>query len=83
MFLKENDFFKLKEFIAIKKFYVVVVIVEFKEVLRIVEEVQRLIQELIEEAEMFAINVEFVDNEVVMVYENFNKGQVSFREMYD
>lgn len=32
---------------------------------------------------MFAINVELVDNEVVMVYENFNKGQVSFREMYD
>lgn len=39
MFLKENDFFKLKEFIVIKKFYVVVVIVEFKEALRIVEEV--------------------------------------------
>lgn len=77
MFLKENDLSKLKEFIATKKPHVVAVTAESKEALRIVEEVQRLIQELTEEAEMPAINVELVDNEVAMVYENSNKGQVS------
>lgn len=76
MFLKENDLSKLKEFIATKKPHVVAVTAESKEALRIVEEVQRLIQELTEEAEMPAINVELVDNEVAMVYENSNKGQV-------
>lgn len=83
MFLKENDLSKLKEFIATKKPHVVAVTAESKEALRIVEEVQRLIQELTEEAEMPAINVELVDNEVAMVYENSNKGQVSPRGMYD
>lgn len=79
MFLKENDLSKLKEFIATKKPHVVAVTAESKEALRIVEEVQRLIQELTEEAEMPAINVELVDNEVAMVYENSNKGQVNLR----
>lgn len=77
---KENDLSKLKEFIATKKPHVVAVTAESKEALRIVEEVQRLIQELTEEAEMPAINVELVDNEVAMVYENSNKGQSDFRE---
>ena len=73
---KENDLSKLKEFISTKKPHVVAVTAESKDALRIVEDIQRLIQELTEEAEMPAINVELVDNEVAMVYENSNKGQV-------
>lgn len=75
--LQENDLAKLKEFISTKRPHVVAVTAESKEALRIVEDVQRIIQELTEEVEMPAINVELVDNEVAMVYENSNKGQVT------
>jgi hypothetical protein len=66
----------LKDFISDKRPHVVAVTAESKEALRIVEDVQRIIQELTEEVEMPSINVELVDNEVAMVYENSNKGQV-------
>lgn len=77
---KEQDLKKLKEFIADKKPHVVAVTAESRAALGLIEDIKRIIENLCQEQAIAPINVELVDNEVAMIYENSSKGKADFRE---
>ncbi|KAL3856432.1 hypothetical protein ACJMK2_011193 [Sinanodonta woodiana] len=77
---KEKTLAKLKEFIETKKPHVIAVTAESRESLMVIDDIKEIIAELEQEQQMAPINVELVDNEVALVYENSNKGQAEFRE---
>ncbi|VDI00276.1 transcription elongation factor SPT6 [Mytilus galloprovincialis] len=77
---KANDLKRLKEFIADKKPHVVAVTAESRDALSIIEDIKKIIDDLCQEQAIAPINVELVDNEVAMIYENSNKGKSDFRE---
>nr|KAG5690166.1 hypothetical protein BaRGS_013623 [Batillaria attramentaria] len=77
---KEKDMQKLKEFILSKKPHVVAVTAESRDAMMISDDVKFILSELEQEEQMPPINVELVDNEVAMIFENSNKSQTEFRE---
>ena len=68
---------KLKEFIVTKKPHVIGVTAETRDALMIIDDIKHLVEQLSEAQEMAPINVELVDNELAMVYENCAKAKVS------
>ncbi|XP_005089175.1 transcription elongation factor SPT6 isoform X2 [Aplysia californica] len=77
---KEKDIEKLKEFIAEKKPHVIAVTSESRQALMIIDDIKAIISELEMEQQMPAINVELVDNELAMIFENTKRAETEFRE---
>ena len=73
---QEKDMQKLKDFILSKKPHVIAVTAETRDAMMIVEDVKMILSELEQEEQIPPINVELVDNEVAMIFENSNKSQV-------
>ena len=73
---QEKDMQKLKDFILNKKPHVIAVTAETRDAMMIVEDVKMILSELEQEEQIPPINVELVDNEVAMIFENSNKSQV-------
>ncbi|GFO10563.1 LOW QUALITY PROTEIN: transcription elongation factor spt6, partial [Plakobranchus ocellatus] len=77
---KEKDIEKLKDFIAEKKPHVIAVTSESRQALMIIDDIKAIISELEMERQMPPINVELVDNELAMIFENTNRAENEFRE---
>ena len=67
---------KLKEFILSKKPHVIAVTSESRDANMVVEDVKLILSELEQEEQIAPINVELIDNEVAMIFENSTKAQV-------
>ncbi|GFR73722.1 transcription elongation factor SPT6 [Elysia marginata] len=78
--LKEKDIEKLKDFIADKKPHVIAVTSESRQALMIIDDIKAIISELEMEQHMPPINVELVDNELAMIFENTNRAANEFRD---
>ncbi|XP_014787232.1 transcription elongation factor SPT6 [Octopus bimaculoides] len=78
--LKERDVAKLKKFISSKKPHVVAVSGESRESLMIIDDIKAIISELEQEQDMPPINVELVEHDLALVYENSNRATTDFRE---
>ncbi|XP_055861753.1 transcription elongation factor SPT6 [Biomphalaria glabrata] len=77
---KAKDLEKLKEFIAEKKPHVIAVTSESRQALMIIDDIKAILSELEMEHQMPAINVELVDNELAMIFENTKRAENEFRE---
>ncbi|RUS83311.1 hypothetical protein EGW08_008933 [Elysia chlorotica] len=78
--LKEKDLEKLKEFIAEKEPHVIAVTSESRQALMIIDDIKGILSELEMEQQMPPINVELVDNELAMIFENTNRATNEFRD---
>ncbi|KAH9503861.1 Transcription elongation factor SPT6 [Bulinus truncatus] len=77
---KAKDLEKLKDFIAEKKPHVIAVTSESRQALMIIDDIKAILSELEMEQQMPAINVELVDNELAMIFENTKRSENEFRE---
>ncbi|XP_076452893.1 transcription elongation factor SPT6-like [Babylonia areolata] len=77
---KENDLQKLKEFILNKKPHVIAITAESRTSCMLMDDIKDILAELEQEEQIPPINVELVDNEVAMIFENSTKAQSEFRD---
>jgi hypothetical protein len=68
---------KLKEFILSKKPHVIALSAETRDATYVLEDIKLIVSELEQEEQITPINVELMDNEVAMIFENSSKVQVS------
>jgi hypothetical protein len=68
---------KLKEFILSKKPHVIALSAETRDATYVLEDIKLIVSELEQEEQITPINVELMDNEVAMIFENSSKAQVT------
>lgn len=76
---KEKDIARLKAFMAKKKPHAVAVTGESRESLMIIDDIKAIIIEL-EQEDIPPINVELVEHDLALVYENSNRAMNEFRD---
>lgn len=72
----------LKKFFLNKKFYVVIVVGENRDVQMLIEDVKCIVYELDQGQQLLFIGVELVDNELVIFYMNSKKLEVEFWDYF-